>query len=160
MSLPEFQSICYRTSRLYCIAGAMQAQRALHCRAVGEGGQPDGGAPAAPPAAGGLPLAGHNDCQHVSGKCPSTASAERRQPRGPSGDIEPAQCRHVRCQLLLASQRVPLRPLPQRYEQEHGEEFEGREGQYDRLYSLASSLLGSSLSRQVLRRLVKAYLGV
>lgn len=66
----------------------------------------------------------------------------------------------MRCQLLLASQRVPLRPLPQRYEQEHGEEFEGREGQYDRLYSLASSLLGSSLSRQVLRRLVKAYLGV
>ncbi len=51
-------------------------------------------------------------------------------------------------------------PLLQRYEREHGEEFEGREGQFDQLYSLASTLLGSSLSKKMLLRLVKAYLGV
>ncbi|KAL4452131.1 hypothetical protein ABPG75_007793 [Micractinium tetrahymenae] len=53
-----------------------------------------------------------------------------------------------------------LHRLLERYEREHGEEFEGREGQYDRLYSLASSLLGSSMSKTVLTRLVRAYLRV
>ncbi|KAL4437470.1 hypothetical protein ABPG77_003451 [Micractinium sp. CCAP 211/92] len=53
-----------------------------------------------------------------------------------------------------------LQRLLERYEREHGEEFEGREGQFDQLYSLASTLLGSSLSKKMLLRLVKAYLGV
>lgn len=47
------------------------------------------------------------------------------------------------------------------YRKQAGEEFEGEEEhQWDRLYAIARSVLGSSVSRRVLKSLVKAYLGL
>ncbi len=41
-----------------------------------------------------------------------------------------------------------------------GESFEGREHQYDWLTNRAKAVLGSSMSRSLVKRLVKSYLGL
>lgn len=58
-----------------------------------------------------------------------------------------------------ARARHPPPPPPSRCPQA-GEEFEGAgEHQWDRLYGIAKSVLGSSVSRRLLKRLVTSYLG-
>jgi hypothetical protein len=45
------------------------------------------------------------------------------------------------------------------YQSQAGEEFRGHEeGQWDKLYAIGKNVLGSSISRSVLKSLVQAYL--
>lgn len=54
-----------------------------------------------------------------------------------------------------------LHRLLQAYERSTGEDFEGQdEQQYDKLHGIATRVLGSSLSKDVLKSLVRSYLGV
>lgn len=53
-----------------------------------------------------------------------------------------------------APQPAQLLPRPA------GESFEGREQQYDWLWNQAKAVLGSNITRGMVKRLVKAYLGI
>ena len=48
--------------------------------------------------------------------------------------------------------------LLETYQQQSGQEFKGQPHEYDKLFDLAKLVLGSSLSKRVLKGLVRAYL--